>query len=102
MCAGAIHWAGLVRVVAGARADDAEAIGFVEGPLGFDVAAFLRRGLCHANTVLAVNPAVVATMFAVAGCIPVTRPLFAGTVLPMVTSWPPVPPVQAKDRCSGR
>jgi tRNA(Arg) A34 adenosine deaminase TadA len=48
MCAGAIHWAGLTRVVAAARAADAEAIGFVEGPVGFDVAAFLRaRGTTY-------------------------------------------------------
>jgi tRNA(Arg) A34 adenosine deaminase TadA len=40
MCAGAIHWAGIARVVAGARAADAEAIGFVEAPGGFDAAAF--------------------------------------------------------------
>ena len=46
MCTGAIHWAGLGRVVTGARASDAEAIGFVEGPAGFDATAFLRsRGI---------------------------------------------------------
>ena len=46
MCAGAIHWAGIDRVVAGARATDAEGIGFIEGPVGFDAAAFLRaRGV---------------------------------------------------------
>jgi tRNA(Arg) A34 adenosine deaminase TadA len=48
MCTGAIHWAGLARVVAGARSTDAEAIGFVEGPVGFDGAAFLRaRGIAY-------------------------------------------------------
>jgi tRNA(Arg) A34 adenosine deaminase TadA len=41
MCAGAIHWARPARVVAGARASDAEAVGFVEGPRGFDAAAVL-------------------------------------------------------------
>jgi tRNA(Arg) A34 adenosine deaminase TadA len=48
MCTGAIHWAGLARVVAGARSTDAESIGFVEGPVGFDGAAFLRaRGVAY-------------------------------------------------------
>ncbi len=42
MCAGAIHWAGLPRVVAGATRADAEAIGFVEGPPGVDPGAALR------------------------------------------------------------
>lgn len=46
MCTGAIHWAGVGRVVLAARAADAEAIGFIEGPAGFDAAAFLRtRGI---------------------------------------------------------
>ena len=48
MCTGAIHWAGIARVVAAARATDAEGIGFVEGPIGFDAAAFLRaRGVVY-------------------------------------------------------
>ncbi len=48
MCTGAIHWAGIDRVVAAARATDAEGIGFVEGPVGFDAAAFLRaRGIAY-------------------------------------------------------
>jgi len=42
MCAGAIHWARLARVVAAARADDAAALGFVNGPPDWDPAAFLR------------------------------------------------------------
>jgi guanine deaminase len=42
MCTGAIHWARIGRVVAAARAADAEALGFVEGPPGFDAAAALR------------------------------------------------------------
>jgi tRNA(Arg) A34 adenosine deaminase TadA len=46
MCAGAIHWSGIRRVIAGARTVDAEAVGFVEGPIGFDAVAFLRaRGV---------------------------------------------------------
>jgi tRNA(Arg) A34 adenosine deaminase TadA len=42
MCAGAIHWAGLPRVVAAATRADAEAIGFLEGPPGVDLVAALR------------------------------------------------------------
>lgn len=42
MCAGAIHWAGCRRVVAGARADDARAVGFTEGPTDFDARACLQ------------------------------------------------------------
>jgi tRNA(Arg) A34 adenosine deaminase TadA len=46
MCVGAVHWAGIPEVVAAARASDAEAIGFVEGPRSFDAVAFLReRGI---------------------------------------------------------
>jgi tRNA(Arg) A34 adenosine deaminase TadA len=41
MCAGAIRWAGIPRVVAAASAADAEAIGFRERPPGFDVRASL-------------------------------------------------------------
>ncbi len=41
MCAGAIRWAGVPRVVAAAAAEDAEALGFRERPPGFDVRACL-------------------------------------------------------------
>lgn len=41
MCTGAIHWSGTPRVVAAARAVDAEALGFAEGPRGFDAGAIL-------------------------------------------------------------
>jgi tRNA(Arg) A34 adenosine deaminase TadA len=52
MCTGAIHWAGIARVIAGARSSDAESIGFVEGPVGFDGAAFLRaRGIAYDDDV---------------------------------------------------
>ncbi len=52
MCAGAVRWAGLSAVVAGACTGDAEARGFVEGPVGFDVAAFLRaRGVAYREDV---------------------------------------------------
>jgi tRNA(Arg) A34 adenosine deaminase TadA len=46
MCAGAIQWAGVPEVIAAARAEDAEAIGFIEGPRSWDAPAFLReRGI---------------------------------------------------------
>jgi guanine deaminase len=41
MCVGAIQWAGISRVVAAARIDDARAIGFVEGPPDFDAGPLL-------------------------------------------------------------
>lgn len=46
MCLGAIPWAGVARVVCGARGEDAEAIGFDEGdkPAAW-VAALQRRGI---------------------------------------------------------
>ena len=53
MCTGAIHWAGIRHVIAGARTVDAEAIGFVEGPAGFDAATFLAaRGVRYEPDVL--------------------------------------------------
>jgi tRNA(Arg) A34 adenosine deaminase TadA len=46
MCYGAIPWSGVVRVVSGARAADAEAIGFDEGPKPPDwVAGLTARGI---------------------------------------------------------
>jgi tRNA(Arg) A34 adenosine deaminase TadA len=46
MCTGAIHWAGIEKVYAGARKSDVEAIGFVEGPQRFDPAQFFKeRGI---------------------------------------------------------
>ncbi|WP_201766590.1 hypothetical protein [Picosynechococcus sp. NKBG15041c] len=43
---GGIHWAGLKRVVTGARGSDAEAIGFDEGPKPKDwQGALQRRGI---------------------------------------------------------
>jgi tRNA(Arg) A34 adenosine deaminase TadA len=43
MCLGAILWSGIPRVVYAARREDAEAIGFDEGPLLPDAAGHLRR-----------------------------------------------------------
>jgi tRNA(Arg) A34 adenosine deaminase TadA len=46
MCTGAIHWAGLEKVYAGARKADVESIGFVEGPQSFDPSQFFKeRGI---------------------------------------------------------
>jgi tRNA(Arg) A34 adenosine deaminase TadA len=46
MCFGAIPWSGVRRLVCGARASDAEAIGFDEGPKpGSWVRALQRRGI---------------------------------------------------------
>jgi len=33
MCVGAIHWSGITRLVCGATRDDAQRIGFDEGPV---------------------------------------------------------------------
>jgi tRNA(Arg) A34 adenosine deaminase TadA len=43
MCTGAIHWAGVPEVIAGARREDAEDIGFLEGPKDMDVPRFMRE-----------------------------------------------------------
>jgi tRNA(Arg) A34 adenosine deaminase TadA len=43
MCLGAVPWSGLSRVVAGARDEDARAVGFDEGDKPGDWAAYLRR-----------------------------------------------------------
>lgn len=53
MCFGAIPWSGVAALVCGARAADAEAIGFDEGPkpAGW-VAALERRGIAVARDVL--------------------------------------------------
>lgn len=36
MCLGAVHWSGIRRLVCGARHQDAEAVGFDEGPIAAD------------------------------------------------------------------
>jgi tRNA(Arg) A34 adenosine deaminase TadA len=43
MCTGAIHWAGIPEVIAGARREDAEFFGFLEGPTDMDVPGFMRE-----------------------------------------------------------
>lgn len=43
MCFGAIYWSGLDRVVAAARAEDAERLGFLEGPVTEEMWARARK-----------------------------------------------------------
>ena len=53
MCVGAIHWAGVPEVNAGARREDAEAIGFIEGPADMDVPRFMKeRGISYEGDLL--------------------------------------------------
>ena len=53
MCAGSAFWAGVRKVVSGARKADVEAIGFVEGPTGFSSAEFFGdRGIEYEQDVL--------------------------------------------------
>lgn len=53
MCFGAIPWSGVAALACGARAEDAEAIGFDEGPKPARWAAALeRRGIAIARDVL--------------------------------------------------
>lgn len=48
MCVGTIHWAGVPEVNAGARREDAEDIGFLEGPADMDVPRFMKeRGITY-------------------------------------------------------
>lgn len=53
MCFGAVHWSGARRLVCGARTEDAQAIGFDEGPKPTDwVAALGGRGIAVQRDVL--------------------------------------------------
>ncbi len=53
MCFGAVCWSGVNRLVCGARAEDAEAIGFDEGPKPSDwVSALNARGIAVVRDVL--------------------------------------------------
>lgn len=46
MCFGAVPWSGVTRLVCGARADDARAVGFDEGPKPVEwIAALETRGI---------------------------------------------------------
>ena len=53
MCVGAIHWAGIPEVIAGARRKDAEGIGFLEGPDDMDVPSFMKdMGITYKSDIL--------------------------------------------------
>lgn len=68
MCFGAIPWSGVAAVVCGARAADAEAIGFDEGPKPARwVAALERRGIAVARDVLRDEARAVLAAYAEAG-----------------------------------
>ena len=43
MCLGATHWSGVVRLVCGATREDAESLGFDEGPVFDDSYRYLER-----------------------------------------------------------
>jgi tRNA(Arg) A34 adenosine deaminase TadA len=43
MCLGAIHWSGVVRLVCGATREDAESLGFDEGPVFEESYRYLER-----------------------------------------------------------
>ena len=43
MCLGAIHWSGVVRLVCGATREDAESLGFDEGPVFDESYSYLER-----------------------------------------------------------
>lgn len=68
MCFGAIPWSGVAALVCGARAADAEAVGFDEGPKPARwVAALERRGITVARDVLRDEARAVLAAYAAAG-----------------------------------
>jgi tRNA(Arg) A34 adenosine deaminase TadA len=68
MCFGAIPWSGVARLVCGARAADAEAIGFDEGPKPRDWAgALARRGIAVARDVRRAEAVAVLRAYAASG-----------------------------------
>ncbi|HSJ97543.1 MAG TPA: nucleoside deaminase [Myxococcota bacterium] len=68
MCFGAIPWSGVAALVCGARAADAEAIGFDEGPKPARwVAALERRGIAVARDVLRGEARAALAAYAAAG-----------------------------------
>jgi tRNA(Arg) A34 adenosine deaminase TadA len=73
MCFGAIPWSGVRRLVCGARARDAEAIGFDEGPKPARwVAALERRGIEVVRDVLRREARAALAAYAAAG-----RPIYS-------------------------
>jgi tRNA(Arg) A34 adenosine deaminase TadA len=68
MCFGAIPWSGLRRLVCGARAEDAEAVGFDEGPKPVDwIKALTDRGIAVTRDVLRFEAASVLNDYAARG-----------------------------------
>lgn len=68
MCFGAIPWSGVRRLVCGARAEDAEAVGFDEGPKPVDWAGALTdRGIEVTRDVLRLEAASVLNDYAAGG-----------------------------------
>ena len=68
MCFGAIPWSGVTALACGARAADAEAIGFDEGPKPARwVAALERRGISVSRDVLRGEASAVLAAYAAAG-----------------------------------
>jgi len=68
MCFGAVHWSGAKRLVCGARGEDAQAIGFDEGPKPADwVAALGGSGIAVQRDVLREKAAAVLREYVAAG-----------------------------------
>ncbi|HKJ93669.1 MAG TPA: nucleoside deaminase [Longimicrobiales bacterium] len=68
MCLGAIHWAGLARLVTGAATGDARAAGFDEGPVDDASFAYLaNRGMAVRRGVLRAEGAALLQDYAAAG-----------------------------------
>lgn len=68
MCFGAIPWSGIRRLVCGARAKDAEAVGFDEGPKPADwVRALTDRGIEVTRDILRLEAASVLNDYAAGG-----------------------------------
>jgi len=68
MCFGAVLWSGAKRFVCGARSEDAQAVGFDEGPKPADWAAALEdRGIAVKRDVLREEAAAVLREYAAAG-----------------------------------
>ena len=68
MCFGAIPWSGISRLVCGARSEDAQAVGFDEGPKLPDwVAALAERGIEVERDVLRAEAVAVLQEYAAAG-----------------------------------
>ncbi len=68
MCIGAVHWSGVKRLVCGARGEDAQAIGFDEGPMPTDwVMALAERRIAVQRDVFRGEAAAVLKEYLAAG-----------------------------------